>query len=144
MSFRQVSGPTLADIERQLRQIASGQVQQKAMGAAGRVLADAQRQAFGQEASPAGVPWQPLRKARPGKILHRGGALEAAATRPLFRGNVVSFLLPPYGARQHFGYPKGALDHPPPRPFMALDPLPFSVQQRLTREINEMFAQRLR
>lgn len=147
MSIRQVSGPTLGEMQRQIRALGGGRAAQNAMGVLGRVLTDAQRQAFAQQASPAGVPWQAVRTARPGRILHRSGALERAATRPVFRGNTLAFLLPIYGARQQFGWPGGlgpGQAPTPARPFMALDPLPFSVQQRLTREINVMLAQQLR
>lgn len=146
-TFRQVRGPSLADIVRQLDGFSNGRVRQKALGVLARELTAVHRAAFANEASPDGVPWQPLRRARPGKILHRGGGLEKAATSPVFRGNVLAFMLPVYGARQQFGWPGGVgpgQAPTPARPFMALDPLPFALQQRFVRAVNDMIREQLK
>ena len=138
VGVRQVGGITLPGLKRQIDAVADGRLRQKLVGALGRELAASHREAFAQEASPSGVPWAPLKRPRPGRKLHVSGALERAATRPVFRGNTVAFLLPAYAARQNFGYPRGALNNPPPRPFLALDPLPFSTQQRIARAMGDV------
>lgn len=135
------TGNTLAALRKRIEGIGDGRLRQKVLGKVGAELAAVQRQAFAAQASPAGAPWKPLRKARPGKILHRSGELERRATRPIFRGQVVEFSLPIYGPRQNFGYAPGGT---PARPFMATDPLPFATRQRIERAVTDTVAAYLR
>lgn len=132
--LRHVSGTSLETLAQQLHDLGSPTMRQRLLGAVARELVAEQRGAFDAEAAPAGSPWAPLARPRPGRKLRRSGALFAGATRPVFRGATIAFALPPYGRHHQDGAPEANL---PARPFLALDPLPAATQQRIARALNQ-------
>lgn len=132
---RLVSGPSLADIERQLKGITDGRVQRKMTGALAReVRADIKR-AFDTETAPSGVRWKPLRHPRPGRILHKSGETRRTATRILLFGKSIRVQLSPWG-----GFHQSGTSRIPARPFIPTDPLPPATLARYTRAMLEAAA----
>lgn len=133
---RQVSGPSFADIERQLRQISNGTVGRKMVGAMAReVRADIKR-SFDTETAPSGARWLPLKHPRPrGRILHKSGETRRRATQILLFGLSIRVQLSPWG-----GYHQSGTSRIPARPFIPTDPLPPATLARYTRAMLEAAA----
>ncbi len=116
-----------------VREAASGRTYQRALGAVARELGAIVRESFAGESSPAGAPWKPLRRPRPGRILDKSGTLRRRATRVLLSGQRIEVQWPPYG-----GYHQEGTGRMPARPFAPTEPLPYAIRARFERAIEEV------
>ena len=132
---RMVSGPSFADIERQLRNISTGTVRRRMVGAMARELRVDIKRAFDTETAPSGVRWKPLKRPRPGRILHKSGETRRTATRILLFGKSIRVQLSPWG-----GFHQSGTSRIPARPFIPTDPLPPATLARYTRAMLEAAA----
>ena len=132
---RMVSGPSFADIERQLRNISTGTVRRRMVGAMARELRVDIKRAFDSETAPSGARWLPLKHPRPGRILVKSGATRARATQILLFGSSVRVQFSPWG-----GYHQSGTSRIPARPFVPTDPLPPATLARYTRAMLEAAA----